>query len=99
MPGCSLQHPVTGIGAWLMTMLKKPFMRAEFPDWGILVRLRYHTVPAQRQEVSTYTTGILLREFGKEYPRVRFAMPESNIRYKLDDARGTQQAAAPPNAG
>ena len=64
-----------------------PFIRAEFLDWGILVRLRYNTIPAQRQELSTYIIEILLREFRKEYPRVRFAVPASTIRYKLDDAK------------
>ena len=61
-----------------------PFIRAEFIDWGILVRLRYNTVPARRQELSTYIIEILLREFGKEFPRVRFAVPSQNIRYRPD---------------
>jgi len=61
-----------------------PFIRAEFLDWGILVRLRYKTIPAQRQELSTYIIEILLREFGREYPRVRFATPSQTIRYRPD---------------
>lgn len=63
---------------------QQPFIRAEFLDWGILVRLRYHTIPAKRQELSTYIIERLLREFGKEYPRVRFATPSQNIRYRPD---------------
>ncbi len=63
---------------------EKPFIRAEFLDWGILVRLRYKTIPAKRQELSTYIIEILLREFGKEYPRVRFATPSQTIRYRPD---------------
>lgn len=59
-----------------------PFIRAEFLDWGILVRLRYQTVPAKRQELSTYIIERLLRDFGKEYPRVRFATPSQTIRYR-----------------
>lgn len=59
-----------------------PFIRAEFLDWGILVRLRYHTIPAKRQELSTYIIERLLRDFGKEYPRVRFATPSQTIRYR-----------------
>ena len=63
---------------------QKPFIRAEFLDWGILVRLRYNTIPAKRQELSTYIIEILLREFGKEYPRLRFATPTQSIRYRPD---------------
>jgi small-conductance mechanosensitive channel len=76
----------------------EPFIRAEFLDWGVLVRLRYSTIPAKRQELSTYIIEILLREFGKEYPRVKFAVPASNVRYKLENAQETSQAVAPPNA-
>ena len=63
---------------------EEPFIRAEFLDWGVLVRLRYNTIPAKRQEFSTYIIEILLREFGKEFPRVRFAVPSQNIRYRPD---------------
>ncbi|MFO7976523.1 MAG: mechanosensitive ion channel family protein [Candidatus Hydrogenedentota bacterium] len=63
---------------------EEPFIRAEFLDWGILVRLRYKTIPAKRQGISTYIIGILLREFGKEYPHVRFATPPQAIRYRPD---------------
>ena len=67
---------------------QEPFVRAEFLDWGILVRLRYNTIPAKRQEISTYIIEILLREFGKEFPRVRFAIPSQSIRYRPDTACG-----------
>ena len=68
----------------------KPFIRCEFLDWGILVRLRYSTIPARRQEISTNIIEILLKEFGKEYPRVRFAMPSQNIRYRADKGAGDE---------
>lgn len=72
-----------------------PFIRAEFLDWGILVRLRYNTIPAKRQELSTYIIEILLRDFGKEFPRVRFAVPSQNIRYRPDVGMiGTKGGAA-----
>lgn len=74
-----------------------PFIRAEFLDWCILVRLRYNTIPAKRQEISTYIIEILLREFGREYPKVRFAVPASSIRYRLDDPKQAQPASAPPS--
>ena len=62
----------------------QPFIRAEFLDWGVLARLRYNTIPAKRQELSTYIIEILLREFGREFPKVRFAIPSQNIRYRPD---------------
>ena len=68
----------------------KPFIRCEFLDWGILVRLRYNTIPARRQEISTEIIEILLKEFGKDYPRVRFAMPSQNIRYRADAGAGSE---------
>jgi hypothetical protein len=63
---------------------QEPFIRVEFLDWGILVRLRYNTIPAKRQELSTHIIEILLRDFGQEFPRVRFAVPSQNIRYRPD---------------
>jgi small-conductance mechanosensitive channel len=70
----------------------KPFIRAEFLDWGVLARLRYNTVPARRQEISTNIIEILLREFGREYPRVKFAVPASNVRYRLDQVPESNSA-------
>ncbi len=77
----------------------KPFIRAEFLDWGIMVRLRYNTVPARRQELSTYIIEILLREFGREFPRVRFAVPSQTIRYRPDVGAGGPAGGAAPDAG
>ncbi len=65
---------------------QQPFIRAEFLDWGILVRLRYNTIPARRQEISTMIVELLLKAFRQEYPRVRFAMPSQNIRYRPDNS-------------
>ena len=74
---------------------QEPFIRAEFLDWGILVRLRYQTIPAKRQELSTYIIERLLSEFGKVYPRVRFATPTQSIRYRPDvTATGPVDAAS-----
>lgn len=63
---------------------QEPFIRAEFLDWGVMVRLRYNTIPAKRQEISTNIIEILLREFRKEYPGVRFAIPATSVRYRPD---------------
>ena len=65
----------------------------------MLERLRYSTIPAKRQELSTCIIEILLRESGKEYPKVRFAVPAANTRYKLNEWGRTEQASAPPYAG
>ena len=61
---------------------EEPFIRAEFLDWGILVRLRYHTIPARRQEISTAIIEELLRKFKEQYPKVRFAIPSSYVHYR-----------------
>jgi len=75
-----------------------PFIRAEFLDWGILVRLRYNTIPAKRQELSTYIIERLLRDFGKEYPRVRFATPSQSIRYRPEVGSDVLRARPDPSA-
>lgn len=72
---------------------QSPFIRAEFLDWGVLVRLRYNTIPAKRQEISTYIIERLLRDFGKEYPRVRFATPSQTIRYRPEVGSGDASIA------
>lgn len=72
-----------------------PFIRAEFLDWGLMVRLRYNTIPAQRQEISTYIIERVLAGFRGEYPRVKFAIPSTNVRYRPDEgvtARGDAPA-------
>ncbi|MFH0924467.1 MAG: mechanosensitive ion channel family protein [bacterium] len=61
-----------------------PFIRAEFIDWGILVRLRFNTIPVDRQEITTKIVEILIKEFYKAYPVIRFAIPATSIRYRPD---------------
>jgi small-conductance mechanosensitive channel len=74
----------------------KPFIRAEFLDWGILIRLRYDTVPARRQEISTDIIEVLLREFTKAYPKVRFAIPAQSIRYSPEQQTDLQATRPAP---
>jgi small-conductance mechanosensitive channel len=64
---------------------QKPFIRAEFLDWGILIRLRFNTIPVRRQEISTMVIELLLKSFRANYPKIRFAIPSSNVRYRRDD--------------
>ena len=71
---------------------EQPFIRAEFLDWGILVRLRYQTIPVRRQEISTYIIEHLLKEFRKAYPRVRIAIPATRVRYRADAIEETPGA-------
>jgi len=73
---------------------QEPFIRAEFLDWGVLARLRYNTIPAKRQELSTYIIEILLRDFGREFPRVRFAIPAQSIQYRPDGRRADASGEA-----
>ena len=61
---------------------EEPFVRAEFLEYGILVRLRYNTIPMRRQEISTDIIEKLLASFRAEYPRVKFAIPSTYIRYE-----------------
>jgi len=67
----------------------QPFIRVEFLDWGILAKLRYHTIAARRQEISSCIIEILLAQFSANYPKVRFAVPSSMIRYRPDVAEKT----------
>ena len=61
---------------------QEPFIRAEFLEYGILVRLRYNTIPVRRQEISTNIIEKLIASFHAEYPRVSFAIPQTHIRYQ-----------------
>lgn len=67
---------------------EEPFIRAEFLDWGVLIRLRYNTVAVRRQEISTYVIENILCAFRENYPRVRFAIPSSMVRYRPDASGG-----------
>ena len=61
---------------------EEPFIRAEFLEYGVLVRLRYNTVPVRRQEISTNIIEKLLASFRAEYPKVKFAIPATYIRHQ-----------------
>jgi small-conductance mechanosensitive channel len=63
---------------------QEPFLRLEFYDAGVLIRLRYQTVPAERQRISSEIVDAVLRDFKAHYPDVRFGYPQSVIRYRRD---------------
>lgn len=73
-----------------------PFVRAEFIDWGIYMRLRYYTKPVIRQEISTNITKIIFHEVAKS-KEVRFAYPHSEAEITYI-AKGGEQLPFHPHA-
>jgi len=63
----------------------QPFFRAEFYDAGVLVRLRYQTIPAERQRISSEIVDHVLKGFKEKYPAVKFGLPSSFIRYRSEE--------------
>jgi len=60
---------------------KTPFVRAEFLDWGVLIRLRYLSIPSQRQRISSEIVEKIFKRFSREED-VEFAYPHSEIIYR-----------------
>ncbi|MFH1823823.1 MAG: mechanosensitive ion channel domain-containing protein [Candidatus Firestonebacteria bacterium] len=60
---------------------KAPFIRAEFLDWGVLIRLRYWSVPSQRQRISSEIVEKIFKRFSKEKD-IEFAYPHTEIVYR-----------------
>ena len=65
---------------------QEPFLRQEFYDAGVLIRLRYQTIPAERQRISSDIVDVIIREFKANYPKVKFGYPQSVIRFRSDQA-------------
>jgi len=63
---------------------KKPFVRAEFLDWGFLMRLRYMSTAIERPEISTKIIKILFYEFANN-PKIEFCYPHSEVIYRNKD--------------
>lgn len=66
----------------------EPFIRMEFFDAGVYIRLRYQTVGAERQKVSSKIVEKILTQFKANYPKVKFAYPHSVIRHRADEPEG-----------
>jgi len=64
---------------------QEPFIRVEFFDAGVLARVRYQVEPARRQEVSSAITERILAGFRRHYPRVKYCIPQSVIRYRWEE--------------
>jgi len=62
---------------------KKPFIRSEFLDWGVLIRLRYYTKASERQMVSSNIVEKIFKKFATEKD-VQFAYPHSEVIYKAN---------------
>jgi small-conductance mechanosensitive channel len=71
---------------------QEPFIRCEFFDAGVLARLRYQTIPARRQELSSRIVERVLHAFKDAFPDVKFCFPHSVVRYRLE---GTATAPEP----
>ena len=69
-----------------------PFTRTEFLVWGVLVRVRYKTIPARRQEVSSRVTELIWKAFLDHAGRVAFGVP-----VEVNELLGPR-SAPPPTA-
>jgi small-conductance mechanosensitive channel len=79
---------------------KEPFTRCEFFEAGVIVRLRYQTVPARRQEISSDIVEKILHGFKEHYPRVKYCYPQSVVHYRWaeeDTADDASRPAQQPN--
>ena len=64
---------------------QEPFIRSEFFDAGVLARLRYQTVPAKRQEISSLITEKVFDGFREHFPAVKFCFPQSIVRWRWEE--------------
>lgn len=54
---------------------ERPFVRSEFLPWGLLIRVRYKTIPVRRQELSSRVTELIWQAFNAHPDQVRFGLP------------------------
>ncbi len=59
----------------------EPFIRMEFTDWGLRIRVRFKTIATDRQRITSEITRHILEEF-KKNPKVEFRYPLQEIRYR-----------------
>ena len=60
---------------------RRPFVRAEFFDSGVLMRLRYQSIAVERQRISSEIVGRIVEAF-RNSDRVGFAYPRAAIEYR-----------------
>ena len=68
---------------------QEPFIRSEFFDAGVLIRLRYQVPPPERQRISSEIVKIIFHEFAKT-DKVHFCYPHSEVIYQW------KEGAPPP---
>jgi small-conductance mechanosensitive channel len=73
----------------------EPNIRAELYDSGVLVRVRYQTIPSERQRISTQVTRGILTRVKEHYWKVQFCYPHSVVRYRSQN-EGDQGVSVPP---
>jgi len=56
----------------------QPFTRTEFMAWGVLLRVRYKTIAAKRQEVSSRITELIWAAIRDNSGKVDFCFPSSS---------------------
>ena len=71
----------------------EPNIRCEFFESGVLIRVRYQTIPGDRQRNSSEITRRILREFKANYDKVQFCFPHSVVRYR---SIGEDDSSPPP---
>ncbi len=83
---CDAARRVTGqiIG----TTGQEPFIRAEFMDWGLRLRLRYLTLATERQRITSEISRIVFNEV-RDNPKVEFSYPHSEVIYRPKVPLGT----------
>ena len=71
---------------------QEPFIRCEFFDAGVLVRLRYQSIPARRQDISSQIVERVLKGFKEHYPMVKYCYPRSVVRYRWEDEENAAES-------
>jgi len=60
-------------------------IRCELYEHGVMMRIRYKTIPVERQQISTNITRKVLAKFKSNFDKVKFCYPHSVVRYKQLD--------------
>ncbi len=75
---------------------QQPFVRSEFMDWGLRLRLRYLTLATERQRITSEISRIIFNEV-RGNSKVEFSYPHSEVIYrpKVGLAAGGVQPSTP----
>lgn len=63
-----------------------PFIRAEFFDSGVFMRLRYQSIAVERQRISSEIVGRIVKAFGQS-DQLGFAYPRGSFEYHAGGGR------------